>query len=207
MRSRLGGPGRDLRTGPGSCPPPCAPVAWSPRNAAALAPAAGPQKLDPPEQARPTAGRSAARRADRAYGPGKPRPGLPAHPRGIAEPGLPGQRLRGPAGAETTADTASATAQRRDLAAVPANTSDHHAGVRLLPCRLRGHPQPGLGVLCHGSRQPPRAPSRGDSESGRAVDRAAGAEPPRVAATDLDTEQIRRKPVLGGLINQYTYAA
>ncbi len=30
---------------------------------------------------------------------------------------------------------------------------------------------------------------------------------PRVAATDLDTERIRRIPVLGGLINQYTYAA
>jgi len=25
--------------------------------------------------------------------------------------------------------------------------------------------------------------------------------------TDVDTQQIRRKPVLGGLINEYTHAA
>ena len=27
------------------------------------------------------------------------------------------------------------------------------------------------------------------------------------AVTDIDTLQIRRKPVLGGLVNEYTYAA
>ncbi len=30
---------------------------------------------------------------------------------------------------------------------------------------------------------------------------------PRTTVTDIDTRQIRRKPVLGGLINEYTYAA
>ena len=30
---------------------------------------------------------------------------------------------------------------------------------------------------------------------------------PRATVTDIDTQQIRRKPVLGGLINEYTYAA
>jgi len=30
---------------------------------------------------------------------------------------------------------------------------------------------------------------------------------PRAALTDVDTQQIRRKPVLGGLINEYTHAA
>ena len=30
---------------------------------------------------------------------------------------------------------------------------------------------------------------------------------PRATVTDIDTRQIRRKPVLGGLINEYTYAA
>ena len=30
---------------------------------------------------------------------------------------------------------------------------------------------------------------------------------PRVTATDLDTERIRRKPVLNGLINEYVRAA
>jgi len=30
---------------------------------------------------------------------------------------------------------------------------------------------------------------------------------PRTTATDVDTQQIRRKPVLGGLINEYTHAA
>ena len=30
---------------------------------------------------------------------------------------------------------------------------------------------------------------------------------PRATATDLDTERIRRKPVLNGLINEYTHAA
>jgi putative transposase len=30
---------------------------------------------------------------------------------------------------------------------------------------------------------------------------------PRASVTNIDTQQIRRKPVLGGLINEYTYAA
>jgi hypothetical protein len=30
---------------------------------------------------------------------------------------------------------------------------------------------------------------------------------PRATVTDIDTQQIRRKPVLGGLINEYTGAA
>ena len=30
---------------------------------------------------------------------------------------------------------------------------------------------------------------------------------PRATMTDIDTQQIRRKPILGGLINEYTYAA
>jgi putative transposase len=29
----------------------------------------------------------------------------------------------------------------------------------------------------------------------------------RATATDIDTQQIRRKPVLGGLINEYAHAA
>jgi len=35
----------------------------------------------------------------------------------------------------------------------------------------------------------------------------AGRDAPRAAMTDLDIEQIRRKPVLNGLINEYTHAA
>ena len=31
--------------------------------------------------------------------------------------------------------------------------------------------------------------------------------PPRVIAADLDTRQIRRKPILSGLINEYMHAA
>jgi putative transposase len=30
---------------------------------------------------------------------------------------------------------------------------------------------------------------------------------PRTTVTDVDTQQIRRKPVLSGLINEYTHAA
>jgi hypothetical protein len=30
---------------------------------------------------------------------------------------------------------------------------------------------------------------------------------PRATVTDIDTQQIRRKPVLNGLINEYTHAA
>jgi len=39
----------------------------------------------------------------------------------------------------------------------------------------------------------------------RVPDDESGA--PRTTATDVDTQQIRRKPVLGGLINEYTHAA
>jgi len=35
----------------------------------------------------------------------------------------------------------------------------------------------------------------------------AGRDTPPPAMTDLDTRQIRRKPVLGGLINEYMHAA
>jgi transposase InsO family protein len=35
----------------------------------------------------------------------------------------------------------------------------------------------------------------------------AGRDAPRAAMTDLDIERIRRKPVLNGLINEYTHAA
>ena len=34
-----------------------------------------------------------------------------------------------------------------------------------------------------------------------------GCNGPRATVTDIDTRQIRRNPVLGGLINEYTYAA
>ena len=36
-----------------------------------------------------------------------------------------------------------------------------------------------------------------------------GGEPdaPRATMIDVDSERIRRKPVLGGLINEYTHAA
>jgi putative transposase len=39
--------------------------------------------------------------------------------------------------------------------------------------------------------------------------RVPGDEPgaPRTTVTDVDTQQIRRKPVLGGLINKYMHAA
>jgi len=30
---------------------------------------------------------------------------------------------------------------------------------------------------------------------------------PRTTVTGIDTQQIRRKPILGGLINEYTHAA
>ena len=35
----------------------------------------------------------------------------------------------------------------------------------------------------------------------------AGRDAPRTAMTDLDIERIRRKPILNGLINEYTHAA
>ncbi len=34
-----------------------------------------------------------------------------------------------------------------------------------------------------------------------------GPDAPCATVTDIDTQQIRRKPVLGGLINEYTRAA
>ena len=39
--------------------------------------------------------------------------------------------------------------------------------------------------------------------------RVPGDEPdaPRATVTGIDTQQIRRKPILGGLINEYTHAA
>jgi hypothetical protein len=42
---------------------------------------------------------------------------------------------------------------------------------------------------------------------GAAQDRLLTGDPHRATLTDVDTWQIRRKPVLGGLINEYTQAA
>ena len=57
-----------------------------------------------------------------------------------------GRGLAGAADPETAADPARAAAQLHDVAAVPALASFHDAGMRFVPCRLRGDLAPGLRV-------------------------------------------------------------
>jgi hypothetical protein len=77
-----------------------------------------------------------------------------------------------------------AAADRAKLVAVPAFSGRGDPGVRL----LHGRPaRPHQGIA-------QRVP--GD-----------GRDAPRATVINIDRQQIRRKPVLGGLINEYTHAA
>jgi hypothetical protein len=66
----------------------------------------------------------------------------------------------------------------------------------------RRHPAPRAGripsALQHGPAAPGHRPARAPDD-----ERVA----PRAAVTDVGTQQIRRKPILNGLINEYTHAA
>jgi len=69
------------------------------------------------------------------------------------------------------------TADRHNLAAIPARPGIDHAGHRLLPRRLRGHsPAPVLPIR-HGSRHPLRAHPRDHRQPGRSLDCAADPQP------------------------------
>src|SRR6266496_5792218 len=130
-----------------------------------------------PQWKRQAAGRSADRGADRADGAGEPGLGLPADPGRAAWPRHLRRGLHDTAGAETLADTASATAQPVGLAAVPADAGIHDARVRFLPCGLRGHLAPLVRVLCHRGEHPLCACPGRDRVPGWRMDGAAGAEP------------------------------
>src|SRR5436190_17327633 len=78
--------------------------------------------------------------------------GLPADPGRTARPRHPCRGLHGAAGAEAAADPARAAAQRAHLAAVPADAGVDDAGVRFLPCGLRGNVAPVVRILRHRSR-------------------------------------------------------
>src|ERR1019366_3194225 len=87
------------------------------------------------------AGQRRDRLADRAARRRESRLGIPADPRRAAETRPPGRRVHdppGPQGAEDPSGTA--TADRRDLAAVPARPGIGDARHRLLPRGPRGAP-------------------------------------------------------------------
>jgi hypothetical protein len=108
-------------------------------------------------------------------------------------------------------------ADRYDVAAVPADPGHDHAGRGLLARGLRGDAQVDLRLLRPGSRQPLRAHPERSVLTARTelTDRilifgeAQRLLPPRPdhPAPDLHQQRIRRRPILGGLINEYERAA
>jgi hypothetical protein len=110
--------------------------------------------------------------------------GLPQDPRGAGQPGSASLGVDGVGDLEEGQNRPGAAADRAKLAAAPAFSGRGDSGVRL----LHGRPaRPHQGIA-------QRVP--GD-----------GRDAPRATVTNIDRQQIRRKPVLGGLINEYTHAA
>jgi hypothetical protein len=101
-------------------------------DAAWMAPPHGAPTLDRSSAgARPATGSRPGPDRDRTAGHQEPALGLPAHPRGAAEPWLPGLRQlcrQGPARRRPPAGTAS-SCQVHDLAVVPASPGSRHRGL------------------------------------------------------------------------------
>src|SRR5215831_10418396 len=172
----LGGPGGARCFGPAAAGAAADGSAGDAGYAAALAPAAEPLALDL-SSGRTAAGRRPARVADRADGAEESRLGIQADPGRTARPRVPGRGIHRAADPEAAADPARTPAQPHHLAAVPSHPGRHDAGVRLLPCRLRGHLAPRLRVLRDRGEHPPCPCLEGDCAPGWRVDGAAGPEP------------------------------
>ena len=135
------------------------------------------QEVDLPTPDRPSTHRRGDRRADRAAGPAEPELGIPTDPGRTAQARPPSRRLDDPARAHPAADTTRTDpGHRHQLAAVPPHPGVHDGGMRLLPCRVRGHPPQDLRVLRHRDRQPLRPHRRPNYTSGRTVDHPASQE-------------------------------
>ena len=112
-------------------------------------------------------------------GPREPDLGLPAHPRRATQTRPPRRSLNHPQDPQAAADTTgTAAVHRHVMATVPARPGRDHARRRLLPRRLRDHPETDLRPLRHGSRPPLRAHPRDDQPSDRSLDHPTGPQPP-----------------------------
>ena len=133
-----------------------------PGHGPALASPPGHQEVDLPEPLRAPTRRPNDRRADRTDGPRERALGLPAHPRRTPQARPPRRRIHHPQDPQTQANTlGTAPDHRHVLATVPTRAGLQHAGRRLLPRRLRPHPETDLRPLRPRSRQPLRPHPRG----------------------------------------------
>ena len=149
------------------------------RHCPAVAPPPGHPDGDLPGPDRTATGQRRDRRPHRTACHREPRLGIQEDPRRAAQARPPGQRIHHPPGPQGAEDpSGTGTAHRHDVAAVPARSGSHDARHRFLPRGLRPHRSRQL--------RPPR---------------------PDHPAADLSQEQIKRRPVLGGLINEYERAA
>jgi hypothetical protein len=150
------------------------------RNPTALASAPGPPAVDLPDRVHgTTAGSRPGAATDRAACPRESAVGLPADPRRVAAPGLPGVGELHQQGAARPRHPPSAPARADDLEVVPTPPGGRHPGVRLLYCR-HGLPATAVCAVRHraGARlvsrssaprsvrpTPTRSPSGGSGQS------------------------------------------
>jgi hypothetical protein len=113
----------------------------TPRHCPSVAPPTGHPEMDLPEPDRTAASQRPDRHADRAARDREPHRGIQEDSRRADQARPPGRRIHHPPGPQGPEDFPGAeTADRRDLAAVPAYLGIDHAGHRLLPRGLRGDP-------------------------------------------------------------------
>src|SRR5260221_1061139 len=137
--SRTGPTGRCWRRWPGCFQPCCAPIGWSRRVPAGLAPSADRTQVDVPGPARSAAHQPGDPRLGTAACAGEPGLGIPQGVRRTAPARSPDQRGHGAADPARPAALAGPRWRGCRLAVVPAYSGRWPAGLRFLPC---GHGLP-----------------------------------------------------------------
>ncbi|MGW4116131.1 integrase core domain-containing protein [Actinosynnema sp. NPDC004786] len=143
-----------------------------------MAPAPDRAEVDLPEPHRPTTGRRHPHGVDRAHGAGEHRLVLPPDPGRTVQARPPGSRINGSPRAQAPANTARTPARHRHLlATVPPRPGHEHVGLRLLPRRLRHHPQTRVRLLRDGRRHPLRPHPRHHHQPRRTLDNPTSPRP------------------------------